>query len=215
MKKILYNFYHSNKVGKYIMNKIVIHEGGEKTSKTLREYFEYLNIYVGLYTYGSCFSESFNLGGHGNVNIGNYCSIASNVHFLSGNHPINYSCSSPYFYNKSWAKFDVKDIERSSLNIGNDVWIGQNVLITGKCHNIGNGAVIGAGSIVTKDVPPYSIVAGNPAKILKMRFDKKEIYDLEKCEWWNFSPNELIKFYDVISNPIEFSKRVENLKDQI
>ena len=117
-----------------------------------------------------------------------------------------------FFYNKKWGGFDVKDIDRKTLTIGNDVWVGYNVIITNKCQNIGNGAVIGAGSVVTKDVPAYSIVAGNPAKIIRYRFDEETISIIEKSEWWNFTPEKLMKFYSVIDKPKEFCKKIEDMK---
>ena len=75
--------------------------------------------------------------------------------------------------------------------IGNDVWVGHNVVILPGCKKVGNGAVIGAGSIVTHDVPPYSIVAGNPAKVINMRFNDETIERLESSMWWEMSANEL------------------------
>ena len=72
------------------------------------------------------------------------------------------------------------------MTIGNDVWIGRNVIIISGVK-IGDGSVIGAGSVVTKDVPPYAIAAGNPAKIVRMRFDEETIKKLLKIEWWNWS----------------------------
>lgn len=131
----------------------------------------------------------------GRCRIGRYCSIASNVHYLGGNHPVDTLTSSAIFYNKKLSGFDVKDIKRKELIIGNDVWIGVGVLITANCHFIGNGAVIGAGSVVTKDVPPFAIVAGNPAKILRYRFDEATINKIEESKWWELPPyriNELL-----------------------
>ena len=190
----------------HYLYKIILHfkiklEGGQAYSKSLRNYCLKNNVDVGLYTYGSCFSNGFNIGGK--VKIGRYCSFAGNVKYYGANHPMNYVSMSPFFYNKKWGGFDVKDVERSTLKIGNDVWIGYNVIITNKCQNIGNGAVIGAGSIVTKDVPPYSIVAGNPAKIIRYRFNDEIIKEIEKCKWWELKPNEIMKYYDYIDNPIE------------
>lgn len=80
------------------------------------------------------------------------------------------------------------------LTVGHDVWIGANAIILPGCCNIGNGAIIGAGSIVTKDVPPYSIVAGNPARMIRMRFPQQVIASLEASEWWLLSKAELSKY---------------------
>lgn len=181
-------------------------EKGEPYSFTLRKHCLKFGKEIGLYSYGSCFEDGFNVGG--NVKVGRYCSFAGNVKYYGGNHPMHYVSMSPFFYNRKWGGFDVKDIDRKSLTIGNDVWVGYNVIITNKCQNIGNGAVIGAGSVVTKDVPPYSIVAGNPARIIRYRFDDETIKIIEKSKWWEYTPEELMKYYDVIDHPIEFCKRI-------
>lgn len=133
-----------------------------------------------MYSYGGIFFASFNLGGE--VKCGRYCSIVPNVKFLAGNHPYNRVSMSPYFYLKSWGLNITKNSELSygKLEIGHDVWIGDNVIILSNVRKIGNGAVIGAGSIVTHDVEPYSIVGGNPARMIKMRFNEEEIESIEK-----------------------------------
>lgn len=189
---------------------LIKNEGGQQESITLRLlYRERYNTDVGLYSYGGCFDEEFNVGGY--VNIGKYCSFAKNVHYYGANHPTKYITTSPYFYNKSFG-FKVKDVERSSLIIGNDVWIGANVIITSRCKIIGNGAVVGAGSIVTKDVPKYAIVAGNPAKVIGYRFSDEQINQLENSEWWELTPMQLIKYYDYIDSPIKFANEIQNIK---
>lgn len=192
----------------FIINRITSLEGGQKYSKTLRKITLKNKVTVGLYSYGSCFDKEFNLGG--TVSIGRYCSFAGNVRYFGGNHPMNFVSMSPFFYNKKWGGFDVKDIERGTLEIGNDVWIGYNVIITNKCKKIGNGAVIGAGTILTKDVPAYSIVVGNPGKVIRYRFDNDTIKIIEESKWWELEPKELMKCYDVIDNPKEFCKRIKD-----
>jgi acetyltransferase-like isoleucine patch superfamily enzyme len=82
----------------------------------------------------------------------------------------------------------LKEIKK--VSIGNDVWIGHNVIIVGNV-TIGNGAILAAGSVVTKDVTPYSIVAGVPAKQIKMRFSKNVIEEIEELKWWNLSEEKL------------------------
>lgn len=186
----------------YLVNK----EGGTKQSESLREFFSNkYKVFVGLHSYGGCFEEEFNVGG--TVRIGMYCSFAKNVHYYGANHPLEYASMSPYFYNKTFG-LDVKDIKRNELVIGHDVWVGSNAIITCNCKRIGNGAVIGAGSIVTKDVPAYAVVAGNPAKVIKYRFDKVIIDKLEESKWWLLEPYELFQFYEYISDPMRFAEKV-------
>lgn len=172
-------------IGKYLKKVIINKEGGEKLSLTLRSYV----------------SEKYK------VNVGQYCSFASDVNYYGANHPYNRFSMSPYFYNKLFG-FDVEDVDRFGLTIGHDVWIGARTIITCSCSSIGNGAVIGAGSVVTKDVPPYSIVAGVPAKIIKNRFDKKTMSLLEKSRWFELSPEQLIDFYQYKDDPATFAKEI-------
>ena len=104
----------------------------------------------------------------------------------------------------------VRDIKRNELIIGNDCWIGYGVIITSSCHNIGNGAVIGAGTILTKDVEPYSIVVGNPGRKIKSRFNTETIELLEQSKWFDLGPTDLLKFYSWINSPNEFALRIIN-----
>lgn len=169
------------------------------------------DVTVGMYTYGSCFDSNFNTGGK--IEIGNYCSFGPNVRYFGANHPINYVSMSPYFYQKKWsekiADIKVSDVKRNKLVIGNDCWIGAGVTILSRCHYIGNGAVVGAGSIVTKDVPPYSIVVGNPAKVIGYRFENDIISIIENSKWYNKRPEELLEFYEDIDNQKVFCEKLK------
>lgn len=104
---------------------------------------------------------------------------------------MEYFSTSAVFYNKALG-YNAKDVERHNLVIEDDVWIGNNTNITCSCHKIGRGAVIGAGSVVTKDVESYTIVAGNPARVIRKRFDDKRIKQLEVSKWWEKPPEQLI-----------------------
>lgn len=123
--------------------------------------------------------------------IGKFCSIGSGSSIGMGHHTLDKLSTSPIFTEKkngtghSWTNKS-KEYPYKKIIIQNDVWIGSRVIIIGGI-NIGNGAVIAAGSIVTKDVPPYAIVAGIPAKIIKYRFNEDIIQYLQKIEWWNYS----------------------------
>lgn len=93
----------------------------------------------------------------------------------------------------------VKEGDKVSVIIGNDVWIGENVTIMGGV-TIGDGAIIGANTVVTKDIEPYSINVGIPSKIIKYRFDKEDIALLQKLEWWNKSEEWIIKNKDLFED---------------
>jgi len=134
-----------------------------------------------------------------NTNIGNYCSVANDVICGLGNHPLNLFSTSPLFYrgyNTFKLKIVDKDLDFSEykpIKIGHDVWIGARVIILDGV-NIGNGAVIAAGAVVTKDVPPYAIVAGIPSQVIKYRDVKKNM-----PEWWNLSPQEVWNMYKKVA----------------
>lgn len=124
--------------------------------------------------------------------IGKYVSIGPNVRRLCVNHPTTGITTHPCCFNPIY-KWIMKDPRNyTKLNVGNDVWIGASVIILPSVKNIGNGAVIAAGSIVTKDVPSYHIVGGNPAKIIKKRFNDELINQLENSKWWD-APEEVLK----------------------
>ena len=127
--------------------------------------------------------------------VGSFCSIASDVCVGMGIHDLKKLSTSPLFTEQhngtghSWTRRTPFPFKR--VTVGNDVWIGERVMIMGG-RQIGDGAVIGAGAIVTKDVPPYAIVAGVPAKLIRYRFPEDTISRLERLRWWNL-PEEVIK----------------------
>jgi len=126
--------------------------------------------------------------------IGRYCSISHNVKIGMGPHPLDCVSTSPVFYSKTrgFMKTDgyneYKD--KGYTEIAHDVLIGANAVIMAGVK-LGIGSVVGTGSIVTKDVEPYSVVAGNPAKLIRKRFDEKTVKILLESEWWNKEPKEL------------------------
>ena len=131
--------------------------------------------------------------------IGNYVSIGEQVCSFGFEHPIDNLGTSPLFYQKNRNLFkrvniktSKKSINNEGIVIANDVWIGRGAMLK-RGINIGNGAVIGAGSIVTKNVPDYAVVGGNPAKIIKYRFNDNIIERLLKIKWWNLPLEELSK----------------------
>lgn len=127
--------------------------------------------------------------------IGNYCSIAMGCQIGGTSHPLDWVSTSPVFH--KWENIMKKNFSRHEFmifqktKIGNDVWIGTNTLIKAGV-TIADGAVIGMGSIVTKDIGPYEIWVGNPAKMIKKRFNDETIEKLLKLQWWNWD-DDLIK----------------------
>lgn len=120
--------------------------------------------------------------------IGKFCQIATGVRFVmnGGNHALSGFSTYPFAaFGNEWANVPLDAKSRGDTVIGNDVWIGNNVTIMPGVH-IGDGAIIGTNSVVTKNVEPYTIVCGNPAILIRKRFDDKTIELLLKMQWWNW-----------------------------
>ena len=130
-----------------------------------------------------------------NAEIGMFCSIADHCRIGMATHTLDYLSTSPLFTQKnnacrtSWSTGVRENISQRVI-IGNDVWVGSHSLILGGVR-IGDGAVIGAGAVVTKDIPPYSIVGGVPAKVIRYRFSESIIEELLKTQWWDYPEEEL------------------------
>lgn len=206
--KLLYQLFCVPFIGNKMKMIVANKTGGMQESRIIREFTKlHYNVNVDLYSYGGCFLPEFNNGGI--VSVGRYCSFASNIHYFGANHPMDYVSMSPYFYNSTFSE-GVNDVERSHLQIGHDCWIGYGVIITSKCKFIGNGAVVAAGSVVTKDVPPYAVVAGSPARILRYRFDADTCAMLEASRWWEKTPEECLEYYEYMNQPEEFCRRISD-----
>lgn len=156
--------------------------------------------------------------------IGRYCSFGEDVQIGRQNHPTDWVSTSPFLYLKSENILDIvsfKGLGGNEINykynqeaqptklrktvIGNDVWIGHGAYINAGV-NIGDGVIVAAASVVTKDIPDFAIVGGNPAKIIKYRFDEEVMSAIKESRWWDYSPDELSDLRAHI--PLEF---VENL----
>jgi acetyltransferase-like isoleucine patch superfamily enzyme len=125
---------------------------------------------------------------HGNVKIGKYCQLGAYVAIHSNNHPVSNLST---YISSSLFNGELKQLKTiGKVEMGNDVWVGHNALIIGNVK-IGNGAIIAAGAVVTRDVEPYSIVGGVPAKTLKKRFSENIIKEVEELKWWDKSDEEM------------------------
>lgn len=135
---------------------------------------------------------------HPNVRIGRFCSIAYQVTLGVGNHPTHLLSTHPFATKSSYDRehttpFKTVGDWRRPTVIGHDVWIGQNAVVV-QGVTIGTGAIIGACALVTKDVPPYAIVGGVPAKVIRYRFDDATIEALLASEWWTLPFNAIREF---------------------
>lgn len=135
--------------------------------------------------------------------IGKFCQIASGVEFVmnGANHQMNCASTFPFYIFGTWKQTPPTQNDlplKGDTVVGNDVWIGQNVTILPGVH-IGDGAIIGLNSVVTSDIPPYSIYAGNPAKFIRKRFDDEMIELLEKLQWWNKNIEEINSLIPILT----------------
>jgi acetyltransferase-like isoleucine patch superfamily enzyme len=167
----------------------------------LGENVSLINSTIGDYSYINTNSKV------SNTIIGKFCSIGPNVQIVLGSHPSKFVSSHPIFYanNKPFRTFsdEVYFKEYEEVVIGNDVWIAEGVLIPGGVK-IGDGAIIMARAVVTKDVEPYSIVGGIPAKHIKYRFDVETINRISQSEWWDWEEKKLRENYKKFHDPEHF-----------
>lgn len=126
--------------------------------------------------------------GSGKASIGKFCAIAYDIKIITSNHSTDILNLQLELQQKIYKEKMVS--VKKDVAIGNGVWIGENVMILAGV-TIGNGAVIAGGSVVTKDVQPFAIVGGNPAKLIKYRFTEDKINLLQDLDWWNWSLTEM------------------------
>lgn len=175
----------------------------------LRRYFrEKHNIDVGLYSYG-CF-DRWRMPGP--MRVGRYCSISSTTRSVLTNHPMDALTTHPAIYEKAFGVVDADRLSAEPLVIEDDVWIGHNVVILPGCKHVGRGAIVGAGSVVTKDVPSYTVVAGNPARAIRARFPPDLAAAVEASRWWEMDLIGLAELMQVSPESV-LSPMVERMAD--
>lgn len=176
------------------------------------------NCVVGAFTY---FGKKCEIR---NVEIGNYCSISAEVIINPFQHPINFLSTSGFAFgdNGGLGTFDEfkkiksrkKQNKQGEVKIGNDVWIGRRVIIMAGVH-IGDGAIIAANSVVTKDIPPYSIYGGVAAKLIRMRFDPNLVDIISKSSWFDYVLDSKVLGDIDYSNVIESVDIIDLHKDNL
>ena len=180
-------------------------EGGECYSTTLRKIFKkYYYTEIGMYSMGGCFNPD-NI--HAHTTIGRYCSFARQFLIVNRNHPLEFRSTHGLFFNPKLGVVKNDPISFQPLEIGNDVWVGHNAVIFPNVNCIGDGAVIAASAVVNKDVPPYAVVVGNPARVVRYRFSTPIIESLLESKWWEKSIDELKNEINDFQKPLEQIKK--------
>ena len=158
----------------------------------------YHNVYVGAYSYGSCLKPGLL---HPGTIVGRYVSMGMNTKIYRKNHPQKWLSMHPFFFHPRFVDVSNRLSSSPSLVIGHDAWIGDDVTITPNCNRIGIGAVVGARSVVTKNVPDFAIVAGVPAEIRDYRFSNDLQRTILDSRWWNLPAEHFTNSINLMSSP--------------
>ncbi|MBL0225450.1 MAG: CatB-related O-acetyltransferase [Geobacteraceae bacterium] len=191
----------------------------QKQSRFLRHKFLVKNnvLTIGMHSYGTPNVDTYR-GSECKVVIGDYCSIARDVTIiLGGIHPTDWVSTYPFriMLKLPGAYEDGMPTTKGDVTIGSDVWIGTEAMILSGV-TIGHGVIIASRSLVTKNIPPYAIVAGSPAKIIKFRYNEEIIEKLLAIQWWNWEEKNIREAVNLLSsnNINEFIERYKNINKQ-
>lgn len=178
---------------------------------TLLNMFPIELVSVGEKTYGGLYVLSFNKDSR--LKIGNFCSIAPEVAFiLSADHYINHFSTYP-FRSKIFNQGD-EGVSKGDIFIGDDVWIGfRSTILSGV--TIGQGAIVAAGSVVTKSVPPYAIVGGVPAKVISYRFETEICEEMKQIDFSEFELEKFEKVSEELYQPILSIRQINNINEKL
>lgn len=194
------------------------------------------NIIVGEYTYYDDINGAENFESHvthhydfigDKLIIGKFCAIAKGIEFImnGANHRINSITTYPFnIMGNGWEKSapSLSELKlKGDTIVGNDVWIGQNVTVLPAVH-IGDGAIIGANSVVAKDIPPYSVAVGNPCEVKRKRFDEDLIEYLLQIKWWDWDAEKIFKNMEAlcsgdlskIKNIVDYNKNLASKNNE-
>lgn len=168
-------------------------EGGQVWSRSFRKLMsQYYGVEVGRYSYGDCLWPGEVPWG---TRIHNFCSLASGIRIYRRNHPVAFISMHPFFFNSRLGILDrdaIDSVEGNPLSVMDDAWIGAEAIITPRCRRIGIGAVVAAGAVVINDVPDFTIVAGNPARMIRKRFSDEVCAVLLESRWWEYQLAHLV-----------------------
>jgi len=201
LARVVARLYRPGRMGRLLGKAIRRLEGGGMRSATWRRLLEKRHgVRVGAFSYGPIVDAGRLPRG---TRIGRFVSIAEGVRIIRGNHPIEACSTHPYFYAGRFglvADRGVERDERNPLDIGHDAWLGANATILPGCRRIGIGAIVGAGSVVTADVPDFAIVGGVPARPIRYRFAAETRERLLALAWWDRPLAELAARADAIAD---------------
>lgn len=193
----------SRRVRSFVQQLILKLEDGEYYTVTLRKlYAKMFGIQIGDYTCG-CFDVDRM---REKTTIGRYSSVSPTALIQNADHPRNTISTNAIFYHSAFGFAKGYELNRVKVEIGNDVFIGHNSAILYPTKKIGDGAFIAAGSVVVEDVPPYAIVGGYPAKVLRYRFNPQTIEALQKSRWWEASLEQINGVKEHFAKPLEGDK---------
>lgn len=216
--RLLYGLYRFHRWQRRIAKVVLRLEGGTMFSVTWRRILaDYHDVHVGRLSYGPPILDGSLPAGS---RIGSFCSLAPGLQVLRRNHPLGRPSQHPLFYNRgigALTQDSIPDVRSNPLVIGHDVWIGVDAVICPGCRSIGDGAIVAAGAVVTKDVPPCAIVGGNPARVLRKRFAPEIEAAVLASGWWeaplagilsnmplfleDLTPDNLRRFLDAFPRP--------------
>jgi acetyltransferase-like isoleucine patch superfamily enzyme len=169
-------------------------------------YFDINRVRVGKYTYGKINAHTSDCAG-AELIIGDFCAIASTAQFmLAGEHPLEYI--STYPFKEKIFKSGIDTLSKGPIILQDDVWIGERALILSGV-TVGQGAVVAAGAVVTKDVPPYAIVGGVPAKVIKYRFGQELIDELLKVDYDKLTEEMIAEHIENLYEKLKYIKQLE------
>jgi virginiamycin A acetyltransferase len=200
---VLFPLYRFSRLRRPIARTLMRIEAGTMFSSTWRRILStYHGVTVGPLSYGPALLDgSIPVG----TVVGGYCSLAPGIQFLRRNHPLGRPSQHPLFYNRGVGPLvedTIPSVSSNPLRIGSDVWIGLNSIVCPGCKSIGDGAIIAAGAVVTKDVPPCSIVGGNPAKVIRQRFTPEIAEAVLASRWWEFPVSHIVSHLALFLNDL-------------